>query len=224
MSTGQKSNIIVKRIFHSKLDEPYSDCLADSTSINSYDSALYRATVNASNTPVQYRQAYCFELCYQNRLLSNCSCADASLQTMNNFPRYCTSEDDHTCAKSFAKSFYDSINRECSKHCPLECNKVNYLTSISTADYPSYYYAQLLQRQDWFMKRYESSSANYSRIKSTILALNVYYDELSYIYIKEMPELPVETLVANIGGGELIHTYLKTTKNALDSHASIFRF
>ena len=52
------------------------------------------------------------------------------------------------------------------------------------------------------MKKYESSAANYSRIKSTILALNIYYDELSYIYITEMPEIPIESLVGNIGGGK----------------------
>ena len=202
MSTGQKSNVVVKRIFHAKLDQPYSDCLADSSSISSYNSALYQATINAASPSVQYRQAYCFELCYQSRLLTKCRCSDASLQTINSSFRYCTSEDDHDCAKAFAKKFYHNINQECSKECPLECSKVNYLTSISTADYPSYYYAQLLQRQEWFMRKYESNAANYSRIKSTILALNIYYDELSYININEMPELPIETLVGNIGGGE----------------------
>ncbi len=60
------TNIIIKRSFTEKLGTPYSNCVADLTTINSYDSELYRL-IFASN--YSYRQQDCIDLCFNEQIV-----------------------------------------------------------------------------------------------------------------------------------------------------------
>ena len=46
---GQSSDIAFKRIDSQKLDKPFSDCIKDVTSLDSFDSNLYKYILNSTN-------------------------------------------------------------------------------------------------------------------------------------------------------------------------------
>lgn len=55
IATGFKTNVAFRRSFLSRLDAPYSDCIKNITSPNSYKSTYYKAIFNVLNMTT-YRQ------------------------------------------------------------------------------------------------------------------------------------------------------------------------
>ena len=69
----------VQRVFTSKLAYPYSNCINDTEMFNSTNSTSYRAHLADLFTTVNvtyYDQEFCFEMCYQDKLVETCSCSD----------------------------------------------------------------------------------------------------------------------------------------------------
>jgi len=56
----------IKRKFYEKLDSPYSDCIKNQTDPNSFDSDLFKKTIQMQGI---YNKRYCDKLCvtYSNR-------------------------------------------------------------------------------------------------------------------------------------------------------------
>ncbi len=50
----------MNRKFYQKLDHPYSKCVINKSSINSFDSDLYRTTIKMAGV---YSKVYCSKLC-----------------------------------------------------------------------------------------------------------------------------------------------------------------
>jgi hypothetical protein len=70
LAASFETNIILKKVNMKRLGAPYSDCV---TSADSFDSDLYRLTLNMTN---QYEQSYCLQLCYQQTIIKKCRCSD----------------------------------------------------------------------------------------------------------------------------------------------------
>ena len=50
----------MNRKFHQKMDSPYSKCVMDKLSVNSYDSELFKETIKMAGI---YSKVYCYKLC-----------------------------------------------------------------------------------------------------------------------------------------------------------------
>jgi hypothetical protein len=197
IASGKKTSIGVRRIFHNKLEKPYSDCVRNTHSINAYNSDLYRASINENSS---YRQIYCFELCYQKQLNLKCKCSDTSIEVLSHSLKPCTSVEELNCSNNFNVEFYkNDVEAQCKSECPLECDKVSYMTNIFTSDFPSPYYAKLLQKQPWFQSKLERNMS-WNEIKHTLASLNIFYEDMSYILISEVAEISITTFLANCGG------------------------
>ena len=81
VSPGFESLISLKRTFMKKLSKPYSACLDNNTSPDSHDSDVYRAIFNNLQHET-YRQKYCIKLCYQETVITNCSCYDLNFSNV----------------------------------------------------------------------------------------------------------------------------------------------
>ena len=61
ISPGFASNLVVSRTFSSKLPMPYNECILDTTSLESYDSKIYKHMLNSRN--YTYRHVDCYDYC-----------------------------------------------------------------------------------------------------------------------------------------------------------------
>jgi hypothetical protein len=72
--TAYQTSIILEKKITQKLAAPYSTCIDNVYSPDSFDSDLYRRTVKMT---VMYEQGYCLQLCYQMEIISRCNCSDS---------------------------------------------------------------------------------------------------------------------------------------------------
>lgn len=133
---------------------------------------------------------------------------------MNEFVQSaCVSTDQIVCLRQAQAHFYSSseIIGECFEKCPVECNEIKYDYEISQATYPTDWYAQVLMNSDSFnnMINYGYENANdennvsYTSVESlarSVLKVNIFYQDMLYSNIKEIPAMSFETFVANVGG------------------------
>ena len=98
----------------------------------------------------------------------------------------------------FATKFKFIINYYLS---PLECKRIKYDLTMTFSNYPSNQYYEYLKNNSVILKHFKNNltSITYDKLKSRILALNIYYDQLSYTKISEYPHTEIVELISNIG-------------------------
>ena len=99
-----------------------------------------------------------------------------------------------------------NINKICGKHCPLECDSVEYEMFTTVSQYPSVPHAKNLlgetnEVNDKLKSKYPREyNITYEDLRNSMIAFNVFYKNLEYTRITEIPKLERVDLVANIGG------------------------
>ena len=103
--------------------------------------------------------------------------------------------------ESYAQLLAKDIGEACASQCPLECDSVNYELSMSTANYPTRVYAELLKKREQIRRHFDpNETITYEKIKETVVALDINYVELKYTMITETPSKTIIDLIAGIGG------------------------
>lgn len=79
------------------------------------------------------------------------------------------------------------------------------MLSMSVSRYPSMYYTQYLKYRANFVEKLGLKNKNPAsipdvNITKNIIAINVFYDDLTTTYVKEIPEINGDQLLGNIGG------------------------
>ena len=95
--------------------------------------------------------------------------------------------------------FYNSnAIDKCYEQCPIECNSVQYELSTSFAYYPTYWYESQMLNSSLVNNILDLNSVNasYALLDSSILMVNVYYDEMFYTVVDDKAEMTVEYLIA----------------------------
>ena len=110
------------------------------------------------------------------------------------------------CSSSTYNEVSSKIGYYCGKICPLECYSIEYLTSTSTADFPSDQYVNRLLNYSFVKIKYPNASV--SDLKSDLLSFSVYYPELKYTVMSQTPQHTIADFISNIGGtmGNIIIT------------------
>ena len=197
VSVGFQTNIGIKRLFIEKKEYPYSNC-QEADKINT-ELRFVKQIITSNQS---YKQANCFDICIQDYLLKKCNCNRNASDKYGGI-RHCQNDTELECFAKLSESFNESVweNGVCVKECPVECNRVQYQMTISQIDYPSEEVADLM-RNDPLIKGKFSSSNNVScnDLKKKLVSLNIYYDELGYTIIKEIPATWLINLISNIGG------------------------
>ena len=75
--TGYSIKIPIEQYSINKMPKPYSNCLTNLNSIDSYDSECFRKTINANNNASTYHYKQCSSLCLQKYLGIVCKCQTA---------------------------------------------------------------------------------------------------------------------------------------------------
>ena len=185
---GEKSFIGVKRTFVENAPLPYTQC----QDLTSYSSVLYDFIINSNRN---YRQKDCFDLCKQQRILVKCECYylqfDNPFLSSNllNQTRPCFTPSDIICVEN---AFYQVDVVKCaSEYCPLECESILYDTSVSSIIFPTV--------NDLSFSNIPLS-VPYEELRLKYLTFNIYYSQLEYTLLQEIPAINLATLISNIGG------------------------
>jgi hypothetical protein len=198
ISTGFQTNIGVKRSFISKLDYPYSYCIKNIESPDSYNTFYYKAIFNILNMKT-YRQKVCIRLCLQDYIKNKCNCLDGSLPNIYRTNlTICNNIGLLQCVyDARIEYFNDPVASSC-KDCPLECDTVNYQLTNSNSRYPTKYYLSYLKNHTDILNRMVVTDDG--QITKSCVLLNVFYDDLATTYTTEIPAITPISLLGSIGG------------------------
>jgi hypothetical protein len=133
---GYSSDISVSREFHYKLDSPFSDCRKDISKYSSSDSAYFKYILT-SMSYTTYSKTLCYEVCYQDLVNKNCGCTDpTNIITLDYTYPICKSNSMQTCASNVVLNCQKSdASCSCYSACPMECDFIEYTTSLSSSVY-----------------------------------------------------------------------------------------
>ena len=193
---GFSTNIILEKVTTHKQPKPYSECTSDLTSIDSYHSDLFKKLIQAHK---KYSKKECLRLCLQKTLEENCNCSDKTIFSYYG-KKPCLYFDDATCnfknyEKFINKNIYDSCD------CPTECDHIDYPYRSSMANYPSKNYADILLRNPNVISKFNNrTNVSYEDLRSRMVSVNIFFNELKETIITEHPKISVPDLVASIGG------------------------
>ncbi len=237
VASGYLSNIGITRSFFNKLDHPYSDCIANESDSNGFNSNFYKAMFNILNIKT-YRQKNCLRLCLQDYIYNQCQCLDGSLPNIYNQSSICNNLTALQCIQATKSKYFanETLVKECYLYCPLECSSSSFIYSGSISRYPSMYYVKYLQnRLNTFSKilapNQSTKYLNSNNITKNIVLINVFYDDLLTTFIEEIPAINFDFLIGNIGGYmglftgltllsffEVIELFIEISKTLLNYH------
>ena len=171
VAPGFNHLISIKRTFSYKLGEPYNNCLKDVKSIDSYDSDVFRYIIQSTN--YSYRQTDCFNYCMGRELYKSINTSNKIDHFVNILAKYETLSP--TLRGVYIKLVKNGLTSICGNDCPLECDSIEYETSLS------------------FNKFLTNNSDN-------IVNFNLFYSSLDYTMIDQIGKMDGFDLISNIGG------------------------
>ena len=195
ISSGTVTEVGVKRKFYESLGPPYDNCRLD-ISVTPTDSIYYQLTSQLTT----YSQKLCLDICLQKLFIYPiCGCNDPSIIITNTADNLCDNSTSINCVTS-VRNNYDEYNilTTCIQYCPLECNTSQISYTISTAQYPTSYYYNILSKQPNFILKV-GAKTSINSLSSIPCMLKVFYQDSTYEDIAESPAVNVNTLLANIG-------------------------
>ena len=203
---GLETSIIVKRVFTSKLEEPYNKCIKELSIVNDYNSEIYEFMINSTN--YTYRQKDCFDYCMGKKLIDYCRINTELDKFDNIFVAYINDEFE-LCKMEYTTLQFNhefNINKICGQYCPLECDSVEYEITTTVSQYPNVPHAMSLLGETTALNKIIQSkyppdyNITYEDLRNSMIAFNVFYKSLQYTSITEIPKTQRIDLVANIGG------------------------
>ena len=171
------------------------------------DNPVYKRTLQLN----QYSVNFCYDLCLQKDYINvKCNCSEPSLAPFNESTRICDTIPLLNCSKSVRDQFDSEIDIDdaCSKYCPTPCKKEIFNLDTSIADYPTDYYFQILKKSTKIQSKFKSYLKKVNKtslndieptVLNSILKVNLFYNDLSYVLIADSPAITVDTLIGTIG-------------------------
>ncbi len=199
IAPGQLIDLNLNRVFKFTMPKPYSNCEIDESSPKVIDSDLYNLIANSS---YQYSQSLCFQQCFQKQIFKECNCSIGVVKSFFDY-KTCSTPTERICGLNLFQNKYlgsSFIQDVCVPLCPLECNVTEYNTrSTSLKIIPDLYVDYIIKNKnisaDFSTKPIDADTASKS-----VVALNIFYETLSYTLITESPQMDIVSLLANIGG------------------------
>lgn len=162
------------KIFNSKLNNPFNNCLKDVSSFQGNRSIIDFIL----STGQTYSQVRCFELCFDLDYIQNNQCDCKTKIGMVWFDCYTNLWTENRsdfkqvadCSYNFRSKFYSNNFTNVCKHCIPECDSASYSNTITT------------------------------NFDLNNIEVNIFLDSLQFTSISMLPKMEVYDLISNIGG------------------------
>ena len=184
VQTGFKTYISIDREMMQKQNHPYSDCTDDLSLVNNaYANVLY-SYMNDLNVTT-YKQDFCYSMCYQDKLVKNCSCSDIDGPLIDS-SIFCSSPTEIQCLLDF-DAFYGQadIVDLCSNACPQQCTLIDLnLQAYSFMAYPVTSYISNLQSNNVTSKFFPNDSSGLVEFgRQALLKLIISYENRYFNFL-----------------------------------------
>lgn len=188
LKPGTFAKIILSKTTSIDLPLPYNDC-HDAPNI---DTLLSREMARYGYA---YTRRNCMTFCEQKFIIDKLGCYDLRLPAILNATP-CDTRDKFNSIRYIKFNF-----SSCSNQCPFECTAVRYDVSISYDDFPtSNYYWDLYMEKGSVHEILGDISSSFLDFKASVASVYIYYDELKYTEMTNLPAMLLPDLIANIGG------------------------
>ena len=195
---NKETTILVEKKRINKMEKPYGDCTPGLTSIDAYPSELYRLTFAIYGT---YRQSDCFNTCFQKSSIDVAGCYCDMLPFLSNTTeRACLSGIELFQNLAYFTYFFLELFVGKCLDCPLECDSEYYKLTSSSLAYPTQIYADILANQSQIQSRFGNTRPTYEQLKQSLASVNINYDQLGYMQLREYQKMTILDLVTSIGG------------------------
>ncbi len=141
---------------------------------------------------------YCFYTCVAKYLAENCSCYVNGYYKFNAKIPCDSSQESTQCYFDLFKEVRDNKNKYCGDECPLECQRFEYITSVSSASFDSDYYAIKLLDEPFVKRKYPNISS--TELKENMISFYLYFNSLQYEEFQQLPAMSFVDLVSSFGG------------------------
>ncbi|CAF0914684.1 unnamed protein product [Brachionus calyciflorus] len=188
IQAGSETNFILNKVTINKLPSPYSNCVANVSYRNEFDSESYRSAFDLSGS---YRQKWCILNCSYFKATQDNILLCSSFNFTSSFERSKSLNNLENLA-----NYYDV----CFPECPIECDYSYFNIFKSVSSFPSYSYSQFLLANRSFRLRYPYENVRLEQVRNSVVSFNAYFDSSNYQKIDEIPESNFESLLGTLGG------------------------
>ena len=195
---GFHTDLNVDRAFKFVLPKPYSSCEIHSESSKTSGSDLFKLIAKSR---YEYTQQLCIMQCYQQEVIEKCNCTDTAFSLFDT--HNCVTNEEAEClSNTFTKEYQtsDFLLKKCLPLCPLECNKTEYKTTLTTSRLMGDIYAKYIEENPNLARDFLARPIDADTARESVTSLGVFYDTLSYTISTETPQMNIACLLAAIGG------------------------
>lgn len=194
ISTGFKTNLMIKQRYDVKLPSPYNECQNNAK----YPDTLIDTLNNMSY--LAYKQSTCIDLHFLEHFAKKCNYSgnlNSISQSFNSRLNGSDKKSVFSCLADITGEFYNqSFYEKYGLKCPLECESMDYAITTSMSKFPSRAIYLNLEK----LRKLFNGSYSYENLTDTLLSFVVYYDELKYTMISQHEKTKLQDLISNIGG------------------------
>ena len=187
--TGFFSDLTINRVSSNKLGEPYNRCLKKVSSVDSFDSDLFKYILTSTN--YSYRQKDCLLYCLGKEMLKYNNITNEIDNPLNVWMKLNNTNSLLDVFTNFTKS---GLRSECTTLCPLECDSVYYdvLSSLS----------KLVVNKDGieYFNKFMSFKINENHSADHLIGFSIYFNDLKSTKISQTAKFELFDLISNIGG------------------------
>ncbi len=205
LPVSQATNVKITQTSITNLPSPYSSCRADVTTVLSTDNSIYKRTLQLNTYSIQL----CYDLCLQSLfIVPKCSCSDPSLPLFDTSTPICNTLTKLALIKTIRDQFDNTaLSSTCTNYCPTPCSNYKYDTTQSSSGYPTDYYFNVLANTPNIISKFQpyltANNLNINQSKSqlicSVLKVNVFYNDLTYVTLVDSQTVNIATLFGNIG-------------------------
>ena len=208
ISPGYTTKISLEKLTIIKKPKPYSNCVNNLNSVDSYDSLIYKKLIVDSQ---KYNYHSCNLMCFQRYLGDICKCQlDYINLTYFNDMRFCYSnrslnEQDIKCVNETATYFLNDNQMHLkSCDCPIECEYNFYRCENSISEFPSRKYLSYLLKSNliksMFNNSLNDSLETFKFIRENVANIFIMFPYSMQTYITEYAKTQPTDLVSSVGG------------------------
>jgi hypothetical protein len=194
VGSGFATLLSIKRTFSQRLGEPFNECLKDTVSINSFDSDLYRYIIQSTNYSYNYKD--CFEYCIGREMNKYLNISNKIEHWKN--VAYTSSDKPFYLFDVYYKIIKDNIHKKCLHECPIECDSIRYDISASFSKFEVKPAIEIIKaikfKVNPIFENLTSADLN------DLVFASVFYNDLEYTSISQLPKMDFFDLISNIGG------------------------
>ena len=202
LAPGFITSVRVERLFQRQLAKPYSNCDISETYVDEYalSSHLYK---QIEESAYEYTQQLCLFQCYQIELARECNCTDPWFISLVPDLDVCVTNAETDCLVRVYNQVYllsSFVRDSCLPLCPLECDRNQYKYVVTMSRLDATWYVDLTATRANLSADFLGSNIDAESVRESSVAVNVFYDSLSYTFSTESAKCDVVSLLASIGG------------------------